>query len=46
MASRMRKVYELDLHVEYGSYVKYMSADLEVSIFRIKNLTTRITCPR
>jgi hypothetical protein len=33
MASRMHKVYMLDVHVEYQQYVKYMSADEEVSIY-------------
>jgi hypothetical protein len=33
MASRMHKVYALDVHVEYDRFVKYMSADEEVSIY-------------
>ena len=33
MASRMHKVYALDLYVKYGGYVKYMSADEKVSIY-------------
>jgi hypothetical protein len=33
MASRMHKVYELDIPVKYGGFVKYMSADEEVSIY-------------
>jgi hypothetical protein len=33
MASRMHKVYALDLYVEYDQFVKYMSTDEEVSIY-------------
>jgi hypothetical protein len=33
MASRMHEVYRLDQHVEYEQYVKYMSADEQVSIY-------------
>jgi hypothetical protein len=33
MSSRMHKVYLLDLYVKYGGFVKYMSADEEVSIY-------------
>jgi hypothetical protein len=33
MASRMHKVYALDLHVEYGQFVKYMSTDEEIGIY-------------